>query len=510
MELDTSEIAMNASLHLLAAQLQTMEELFDPSYQSPNVKAHLSTDTLFMFSSFITSTQQIANLARQLTHQIQEHREIKKRLKIQCDISTAATSAFNDMRTMARTAPAIYRCPVEILNYIFEDIAEEGSHLMLPLLLVNKRFHRLVVHNTRLWTKIFLHLDGRLEEVNRLSEPYIETCLQRSKDALLDIRLEYNSIQGTDRFIHAIALDHLSQFITEKEAADFLSVADYFDGEINCPLYEQKVNHALDLVRLLVGRKGVNLQRWGSLVVSLPEWTFDAEIKVWKMITITATPNLHTLAIEVGDYFEDLLDENGLAAFPDLSGVVHLSMKGVTNLLVPANFASLKSLDIQLRLNHDILPHCKSLQDLTIRATWLPRTSPQTVTDIGLPLLTSLTLIGELAKLEFFQFCLPRLDHLCLYGQTDSYIPNIHAPHVQLISGPSTVKSAEEVTDYLSRLLSTFRATISLEIQADSVEISERYHATLCNMWREKQLHRSLRSIKVGGIGSLDLTIDDK
>ncbi|KAG8831508.1 hypothetical protein FRC18_006431 [Serendipita sp. 400] len=496
-----------------------MEELIDHEYKPSNIKAHSSVDALFLFSSFVASKQQITHLAGQLFFHIQEYHKIKECLKNRCDTSSGPTPGPNDMRMMARRAPPIYRCPNEVLACIFEAISEDGSHLMQPLLLVNKRFHHVVMDYPRLWTKIFLCINDSLEEVNQLSEPYIKTCLLRSMDVPLDIRLDYHSIGDADAFLWTNMRDSLIQCLGGKEKADeFVSSIDIFG--LGCPLYEQRLDHALNLISLLTDpdQEKVSTQRWGSLVVSLPRSNIFAGIRIWETITKMGTPKLHTLVIYGDDGYADFSfqdvegwDDWGSPpeVFPDLSTVVHLSIKDVTAALVPVNLTLLKSLDIQLNLNHKVLSHCKFIQELTIGCTEYPRISPDHATVIQLPLLTSLTLIGKLALLELFTFQLPRLDKLCLSRPTDLYVPSIKAPHVQLISDPTTVKSVIEETDYLA-LLATFSAIISLEIQVDNTEISKRYYATLCTIQREGLLPNSLRSIEVKGIGFVNLTIENE
>ncbi|KAG8783939.1 hypothetical protein FRC16_002273 [Serendipita sp. 398] len=507
MALDATDMVMNHNLRLLMSQLETMEELVDHEYKPSNIKSHSSVDALFLFSSFVASKQQITHLAGQLFFHIQEYNKIKECLKIRCDTSSGPTPGPNDMRMMARRAPPIYRCPDEVLACIFEAIAEDGSHLMQPLLLVNKQFHQVVMDSPRLWTKIFLYINDRLEEANQLSKPYIKTCLLRSKNIPLDIRLDYRSIEGVHNFLYTIIYDCLIQCMEQQEVNNFLN----FDmDDVDCFLYERKVDHALDLIGLLTDKERATTQRWGSLVVSLPQMDIIAGENIWKMITGTETPKLRALDINAegifGDtyFWDDEYRESPLKAFPDVSTVFHLSMKGVTDSLESMNLALLKTLDIQLDLNYRAISCCKSLQELTLGCTEYLQLPPNHATVIQLPLLTSLTLMGKLSILEPFTFHLPRLENLCLSKPTDLYIPYIKAPHVRLISGQENDISADDETYYLSLL--PFSAITSLEIQADEVELAERYYAILCTVQRQGLLHSSLRSIEVKGVGFVDLT----
>ncbi|KAG8798850.1 hypothetical protein FRC18_008517, partial [Serendipita sp. 400] len=312
-----------------------MEELVDPEYQPLSAENRLD-DALF--SSFATSQQRIAELAKQLVSYIQEYNELKQALQFQHDVSSSSKFTLNNRQMMPRKAPPIDRCPDEVLLHIFGTIAGGGSHLMRSLLLVDKRFHHLVMHNTRLWTKISLCFDRRLKEVNHLSHRYVDTCLLRSRESLLNICLDYSPLQDSDTFLFEAIHDRLAGLVENAELDDFASF-EIFGRDVFCPLYEQNINHILDLVSLLAGQGGANAQRWSSLVLSLPENEFVLGRKVWDIITRLDTPNPRTLELHGNVHLQNSLwkaeDEEGVKTFRNPSSITHLSMRGEIDKLAP-------------------------------------------------------------------------------------------------------------------------------------------------------------------------------
>ncbi|KAG9056847.1 hypothetical protein FS842_009367 [Serendipita sp. 407] len=502
---------MNKNLRLLASRLQTMEELVDPEYQPLSAENRLD-DALF--SSFATSQQRIAELAKQLVSHIQEYNELKQALQFQHDVSSSSKVTLNNRQMMPRKAAPIDRCPDEVLVHIFGVIAGGGSHLMRSLLLVDTRFHHLVMNNTRLWTKISLRFDQKLKEINHLSHRYVDTCLLRSRESPLNICLDYSLLQDPDSFLFLAISDRLAGLVENAELDDFMSSLDIFNRDVYCPPYEENMNHISDLVGLLAGQEGTNAQRWSSLVLSLPKYDFMSGRKVWDIITRLDTPNLRTLELQDHIYLQNYLweigDEEGIKAFRNLSSITHLSMKGEIDKLAPVNFTLLKRLDFDFLLNSNALSQCESLQELTIHCSEGHRISPEIGTNIQLPLLTSLTLTGYLAILRPFQFHLPRLEHLCFSRPIGLYIPSIEASHVQLVFGWHFESDGIDVRKlFFTELLKTFGATVSLEIQTDEFELAEDCNLILCAMLRQGRLPSSLQSIELSGFGSLDLTPDD-
>ncbi|KAG8813945.1 hypothetical protein FRC19_002089, partial [Serendipita sp. 401] len=120
-----------------------------------------------MVSSLSSYEQQIASLSQQLCSQIEEYRGLRAPL---IEYSKAASSLqARSSLDKAETLSPISRCPNEVLDYIFQLIAEDGSHNLRPLLMMNKRLYRIIVSNPNLWTKIFIKIDEELQEVNSLS-----------------------------------------------------------------------------------------------------------------------------------------------------------------------------------------------------------------------------------------------------------------------------------------------------------------------------------------------------
>ncbi|KAG8819703.1 hypothetical protein FRC17_010360 [Serendipita sp. 399] len=81
------------------------------------------------------------------------------------------------MSSSKRNTPSL---PNETMFDIFQHLVADGSHRLEPLLLVNKRFHALVMSTPSLWCNIVIKFDATLRESNGLSARYIHSCIERS------------------------------------------------------------------------------------------------------------------------------------------------------------------------------------------------------------------------------------------------------------------------------------------------------------------------------------------
>ncbi|KAG8830818.1 hypothetical protein FRC20_008275 [Serendipita sp. 405] len=162
---------MKDGLRSLLAQLQTLDSWETPSLMEP-FDATLS--------SLSECEGQITDLSRQLCSKIEEYKGLKG--------TTEGPQTFN------LGSPPISRCPDVLLGYIFEYIVEKGSHHISPLLTVDRRFHQLIMSNCFLWRKLFFTFGKDLKEVNCLSTRYVQACLERSRNALLDVVLDYSDV----------------------------------------------------------------------------------------------------------------------------------------------------------------------------------------------------------------------------------------------------------------------------------------------------------------------------
>ncbi|KAG8851473.1 hypothetical protein FRC20_001749 [Serendipita sp. 405] len=251
-------LSMKDSLELLLPQLQV--------FQSFDVLSSIGSLANEMMTSISTYEQQIAELSRQLCSKMQQYANLRASIDKNC-LSYPATEDSEAIKEMSSGSSPISRCPDVILESIFEAVAEEGSHNILSLLTVSKRFHRLAMSNPLLWRKIFITINDNLTEINSLSVPYIKACLERSGDAPLDVILDCDELPGGHEFMRNYIYDLLDRSVeSEQDREDISShlAGEFRDDEDgdgwDFPLYERKLEPLLDIIHALAGPKGINKQ----------------------------------------------------------------------------------------------------------------------------------------------------------------------------------------------------------------------------------------------------------
>ncbi|KAG8816232.1 hypothetical protein FRC17_000394, partial [Serendipita sp. 399] len=371
--------------------------------------------------------QRIINLTGQLRRRIEEYRSLKT---IGLDhreaspVSPAVRQAPNVATT--RVSP-ISKCPDEILGYIFENMVEEGSHKIRPLLTVNKRFHRVVMTNPLLWRKIFLKIDSELQEVNSLSTSYVEACLERSGKILLDIVVDCRSVPSPDDFMQCyipnLPYDPTEDMEDREDIDDYVRYLlkghlkyNYIPGpDLEFTIYKRKLDEAFRALYILAETCG---HRWRSAEFACSD-VYEITCKVTELLLTTCEmANLQALKIDYQDQDGPTFAETGW------SKVTGFSITGAVELCwVPLNFELLTMLEFthsvlyrSTTLNLVILNRCVTLRELIMNCEqvneWLhgmfdddmfdddmfgddPKSQAVDV-DVHLPRLTSLALKGSI------------------------------------------------------------------------------------------------------------------
>ncbi|KAG8819308.1 hypothetical protein FRC17_010483 [Serendipita sp. 399] len=229
------------------------------------------------------------------------------------------------MSSSKRTTPSL---PNETIVDIFRHLVADGSHRLEPLLLVNKRFHALVMSTPSLWCNIVIKFDATLRESSGLSARYIHSCIERSQNFPLDVNLKVTATKPSESALSILQVvkeevprfsDAIEQVINVVNGTDGLNKAAFFGSRMA----------KLDVVRdSLAGKEGIHMNRWRSLKFSSPppyiHEDYDAELDVfWRILRLFKfkMPNLETFTLD-----NSLLEQIPMYYdfFPDLSAVVDL------------------------------------------------------------------------------------------------------------------------------------------------------------------------------------------
>ncbi|KAG8819909.1 hypothetical protein FRC17_010303 [Serendipita sp. 399] len=487
--------SMKSSLSSLFFRLQAIESL-----EAASPLSHL------VASSLSGSEQQISDLSRQLCSKIDDYLELREPL-------LGSSAGPVPVPTAVLFSP-ISLCPDEVLGYIFEAIIDDGSHNLHPLLTVNRRFHRLIMSTPRLWSKIFIRINIRLEDVNSLSTSYITTCLERSGEVLLDIVMNCDGIRHTSEFLEHYAFEALEAMELEKEnKRDVLDHVGWACGKLGengdrnfpCPFYDRKMDNVVEIVYILMSQA----HRWRSAIIHPPDPSYT-ERGARNMFTCKM-PNLQSLEINYYDFalLSELIPESPWPKLTEFAFTSRIDLSKASLNLSQLRSLTFKHYDDRFDFsNMSILSECISLQKLDIHCNFSFKKEKYPPIDVRLPRLKFFSLSGSMESISYVHFILPELEHWDLSCDLRRYIPDVDAHHVswQSVWSSEEISAGSEV-DGVIRLFSRFKKTVS-------VALNGLKHLEFCirkfeEMTAAKLLPGNLRAVDIAGVTLLEFTRND-
>ncbi|KAG8844882.1 hypothetical protein FRB91_002244 [Serendipita sp. 411] len=479
--------SMKDGLRSLLAQLQTLDSWETPSLMEP-FDATLS--------SLSECEGQITDLSRQLSSKIEEYKGLKGTAK--------GPQTFN------LGSPPISRCPDVLLGYIFEYIVEKGSHHISPLLTVDRRFHQLIMSNCFLWRKLFFTFGKDLKEVNCLSTRYVQACLERSRNALLDVVLDYSDVLeqfiSPGEYISRLIRDSLPG--SDLEGIDRVSVGvGDVAWDMDFSTLERILQGRFKIIQSLTGPECIHTRRWRSAIISFPA-NENPQPEMLDLFT-GEMPNLQILQLDNVTFqlFCKRLPDSGWPTVTQFRFSSDLKLSRA-----PLNLGLLTVLRFE-HCNEEnnadnlaTLAQCTSLRELEIECSGSKILDTPQI-DIHLPLLTSFTLRRAVSYIDYVHFHLPKLKHLKLACRADQVLPNIDALHVEWEVWMGHWIEVEDEMNYLLHLLSGLKKAVSLTVKHLT-------HPEVClakcrEMKVESKLPKCLQVIDIEDAGTLDLIMDD-
>ncbi|KAG8826959.1 hypothetical protein FRC17_008045 [Serendipita sp. 399] len=454
---------------------------------------------------------QITELAELLCSKLENYNTL--RASLDDSISTLTANVDEKHPSSSRPSP-ISHCPYEILAFIFENIVEEGSHAIQPLLLVNKQFYQVAISDPFLWRKITIKINKYMGEANSLSTSYINACLHRSEDVLLDVELDCSAASTQTEYIKRVMFDAIQQSMDEEDpkcVVNGISHALDRTGGFKYPVYEQKWRRFMDIVHSLTGPAWIHMRRWRSAFISLPNIKILAG-DVWGLLSAGHAPNLQDLQIinfELDNTFPLPPHANAVHAnfrraefisddlFPAWPAIQRLLITGKTDLSqIPIAFASLDSLEFECYTisawNVDTLAQCIFLRELTINCALTYRHHIRRA-HVHLPHLASLTLRGNINLLKHTQFHLPSIERWFLQCNSSQGPLEIRAPYVEWYISSSQL--LEEELWFLAGLIEKFTMPVSLTVK--NMRNPETGYDMIRQMQEEGRLNRYLTVIVI-------------
>jgi len=184
--------------------------------------------------------------------------------------------------TDIKTAP-INRCPDEIICMIFENcVLIPYQHLYIRrLLLVCRRWYTLVTNTAKLWARIGISSPWDLFDIGSRKSlfSYIFACLARSKDLLITVDLDLESLLCGDYIAKGLS-EYVKTIVDEVYHRPIIEVIEEIEwDECTSTRFEVEVERVIEQ---LVGVDGEHIKRWGTLTLWLPEWMEG--LRYWKML----------------------------------------------------------------------------------------------------------------------------------------------------------------------------------------------------------------------------------
>lgn len=366
--------------------------------------------------------RKLADLEAQLRILREECDDIRleiSRYLVQTDLNTGNGPLYT------RKGAPLSRCPDEILTNIFSFYLIDRHISIRRLLLVCKRWNRLIMRSPRMWARIqILNIDPFIEWPSEepLARRYITACMNRSNNLSMDIRLNLSGLNLNAREYRR-ELARCSTLGFGEYALEFeIDETDEIDEEVLCD-YVHSALHDLTSACHCLDRNpsdnsssgehcGSFIHRWSTLSITLPYQTITTNY-IWECIS-DVTSRLTTISITgyTGNWVEELEDYN--TRLPDFPAVKTLILPLGRSLLdFRVSSTSLRHLSIHFYRDLTTLrelSHFERLEGLKLcgihKVRWLePRFA------IILPSLKKLALSGHYEVLNHLDLRLPGLSN---------------------------------------------------------------------------------------------------
>jgi F-box-like len=404
----------------------------------------------------------------------------------------------------------IHALPDEVLLLVFEHFLSVSHRDIRHLLKVCKRWHRIVM-SPRFWARIQLFPVDYLVYSKLSSALYIEACLQRSQPLLLDIELDYDDFRTCEGYIRS-ELEALVRAVADDSEDD--KIYDWSSG-LNCYFssaeYDQYFCDVFRDLDVLIGPRGVHMERWRSIDLCVPWHEPDVAMDLWVKF-VGHTPNLKRAKFTglepIFDIFVDPEDTDQLdLCFPTLSNITNLTLgdPGLNFFLTDFTISpsSLRHLDIEYDKTFSgisALSKFPLLRKLCLR-TFIIQLDPDLVIPpavVRLLDLQELRLMGNShVLLKHVRFDLPNLQELLVDSGTGFYIPSSLSPtyirwtmikFYNKYWTPETIRSA---------ILGSFQASDRVETLTVLESVRTAVLEVLSDLRQTKSLPVSLKSVVV-------------
>lgn len=248
----------------------------------------------------------------------------------------------------ARKGAPIHQCPDEILGFIFSLYLIPRHMCIRRLLLVCKRFYRLVLESPRLWARIQIwDIDQFIRYTEKQpSTLYISACMERSRGLPIDVELDISNVHEKPRRYLGASLNYIDHPLS-KYAFDGM-VYEYQQYCSEADIYTRYVGEAIERLKcpdrcpdecLNQSHQNCYIKRWRSLSIDIADRRSLAKC-IWDALE-PVTHNFVT--IRISGCTRNWLDH-------DEAGSEDGTLDGLEDMEAqqPPDFSSAKSLQLPL------------------------------------------------------------------------------------------------------------------------------------------------------------------
>lgn len=383
------------------------------------------------------------------------------------------------------SAGPIEKCPQELLSIIFKYfILDRPSHVR-RLLPVCRRWYDLIIQDPQMWNTIRIvvpYHEWDVESRTQSIKPLIRSCLERSRSALLHVDLNLTHLDVPRDLI----VERLYQgFWKASEDAgpestdllfDWLDDLDYEDLLNNDNFIAECIpDHVFDLIDLISGQNGENMERWQTLKIAFPMHPELAPL-LWPKL-LHPTLSLSDIQFTNLEHLRDL-DANDPLPFFESTKCARVSDCGDWHMLSRMFPTSLRELNAEISSELAFFGGLASFINLTklcIETVYIPSLRPgEDAGDcaIFLPVLQEFQLIGEFSSvIERVGFHFPILKDLILewgaHVQAKPWLPAVQPKRLRWDVNPIRFEVIKKVTEGVLRdLLLRYTTTKELRVPA--------------------------------------------
>ncbi|KIM32551.1 hypothetical protein M408DRAFT_19950 [Serendipita vermifera MAFF 305830] len=370
---------------------------------------------------------------------LQHQHEVIENLRSRINVAQLECARLETELSEYRASVApIRRCPQELLLMFFEYHTCKNPRLIRNVLLVCKQWYELAISSPRLWNRIPINFDSDwdLKSACESIEKRLEQCLKFSGTLPLELDFDFSELIPPQNQIESKIWEDISKYIQE----DGFRAFDTWVSDLNVDLLNDPAvisicqpHHIFGLLKILMGKDGGIMSRWGTLRVELPD---DSELALDILELFSyATPSLVRLQIKYmrAEYASILGGE-----FPDLSALEHLEVSSAADLKLfksnPTLMQTLTFLDMQ-SCDPSILTPFTRLQELEVICWVADRLEEDSFSHgvVDLPALRRLSVRGVVPNFGTLKFRVPVLDELHLsrgYIENPFIYPKVQASRI--------------------------------------------------------------------------------